>query len=148
LKLNEFMSRKDHLEVGDVHLEDGVLYFNEACQTYSRDAGGECSSLVAIDPAAGKELWRTKPLVSNGAFMFHGDFIVTIYAFSREGAHLHVLRRRDGQILLRQKIEQGNWDLRVHEDGHLQTAAFGDRHFHYEMIAWDTEKPKLRRVKD
>ncbi len=38
--LGAHLSRPDHLEVQDLRYADGALYFNEACQSYSREAGG------------------------------------------------------------------------------------------------------------
>lgn len=148
VRLNDHMSRPDHLEVQDVRLEDGTLYFNEACQSYSREAKGRCSALVALDPAAGALRWRTPHLVSNGRLLLDGAFVVTIYGFSQERPHVHVVRKLDGKVLLKQRIEPANWDLRAHEDGHLQVAAFGDIHHHYERVGWDGDRPQLRRVRD
>ena len=31
----------------NVRYDGGVLYFNEACQSYSKEAQGKCSSIVA-----------------------------------------------------------------------------------------------------
>jgi hypothetical protein len=135
----------------DIHYEDttGVLYFNEACQSYSREAGGKCSALVAVDPKAGKLLWRTPHLRSNGEFILHMDYLVSIYGFSGgEKPYVHVIRKRDGKVLLRKRIENANWALQIHPDGHLQTAAFGPRSIHYTMTGWDTGKPALTYAHD
>src|SRR5690606_5734643 len=40
LDLNVFFSLDRHVEVQDVRLHAGKLYFNEACQSYAREAGG------------------------------------------------------------------------------------------------------------
>lgn len=147
--LNTFFSRRDHIELQDIHHDAGVLYFNEACQSYSREAGGKCSALVAIDPKAGKLLWRTPHLRSNGEFILHMDYLVSIYGFSGgEKPYVHVIRKRDGKVLIRKRIENANWDLQIHPDGHLQTAAFGPRSIHYTMIGWDTGKPVLEYAHD
>lgn len=147
--LNKFFSRRDHLEMQDIRHEAGVLYFNEACQSYSREAGGKCSALVAIDPKAGKLLWRTPHLRSNGLFILHMDYVVSIYGFSGgEKPYVHVIRKRDGKVLIRKRIENAYWDLRIHPDGHLQTAAFGPRSIHYTMIGWDTGKPAIQYAHD
>lgn len=49
LPLGPRMSRPAHLEVQDVRYEARTLYFNEACQSYAREAGGRCSALVGLD---------------------------------------------------------------------------------------------------
>jgi hypothetical protein len=99
LPLAPFLSRADHLEVQDAHYEGGTLYFNEACQSYSRNAGGRCSSLVAVDPIARRVLWRTPALTSNNAFAIAGDYIVTAYGFTAEACSIRLVRRRDGVIV-------------------------------------------------
>lgn len=97
--LGRYMSRPDHLEVQDARWVDGTLYFNEACQGYSRNAGGRCSSLVAVDPIEKKILWRTAPLTSNNAFAIAGDYIVTAYGFTSEPSSIRLIRRRDGAVM-------------------------------------------------
>lgn len=100
--LGELMSRRDALEVQDIRLADGVLYFNEACQSYSSDARGACSSLVAVDPNAHRVLWRTDPLVSNGRFVIRGCYIVAGYGFTAEPDAVFLVDRGTGAV--RQKI--------------------------------------------
>ena len=99
IPLAPYLSRPDHLEVQDVHYEGGTLYFNEACQGYARNAGGRCSSLVALDPIAKKVLWRTPSLTSNNAFAIAGDYIVTAYGFTAEKCSIRIVRRKDGAIM-------------------------------------------------
>ncbi len=99
LPLAQVMSRPDHLEVQDIRLADGVLYFNEACQSYAAEAGRACSSLVAVDPRAPRVLWRTKPLTSNGRFRLRGCYIVAGYGFTAEPDFLHLVDRATGDVL-------------------------------------------------
>ncbi len=98
LRLNQIMSRPDQLEVQDIRLADGVLYFNEACQSYAADANGRCSSLVAVDPRAPRVLWRTPPLVSNGRFRLRGCYILAGYGFTAEPDRLHLVDRATGDV--------------------------------------------------
>ncbi len=99
LALNDVMSRPDQLEVQDLRLADGVLYFNEACQSYSSGANGKCSSLVAVDPRARKVLWRTPPLTSNGRFRIRGCYIIAGYGFTAEPDWLHLVDRGSGTVM-------------------------------------------------
>jgi hypothetical protein len=99
LSLNKLLSRADHLEIQDVRLSGGVLYFNEACQSYSNEAGGDCSSLVAVDPVAKRVLWRTGTLVSNNRFFVRGCYIVAGYGFTSEPDALHLVDRRNGRVV-------------------------------------------------
>lgn len=99
LSLTHFLSRIDHLEVQDIRLSGGVLYFNEACQTYSNEAGGDCSSLVAVDPVAKRVLWRTPSLISNNRFFVHGCYVVAGYGFTSEPDAVHLVDRRTGKVV-------------------------------------------------
>jgi hypothetical protein len=99
LPLNDFFSRPDQLEIQDLRLAGGVLYFNEACQSYAEDAGGRCSSLVAVDPVLRKVLWRTPPLISNGRFVVRGCYVVAGYGFTAEPDHVYLVSRTTGQVL-------------------------------------------------
>ncbi len=117
LPFAQVLSRPDHLEVQDVHFADGTIYFNEACQGYSRFAGGRCSSLVAVDPFTRKVLWRTAPLTSNNAFAIAGDVIVTAYGFTAERSSIRLVRRSDGKILDTKSLpSSADDDLRVRGD--------------------------------
>lgn len=99
LPMAQFLSRPNHLEVQDARYEDGTLYFNEGCQGYARNAGGRCSSLVAVNVATRKVLWRTSSLTSNNAFAVTGDYIVTAYGFTAERSAIRIVRKKDGAIL-------------------------------------------------
>jgi hypothetical protein len=99
LKLDKLMARPDHLEIQDIRLADGVLYYNEACQSYSSGAGGQCSMLVALDPRAGRVLWRTRPLVSNGRFRIRGCYVVAGYGFTNEPDFVFLVERATGKVL-------------------------------------------------
>lgn len=103
--LNPVLSAPKHLEIQDARYEGGKLYFNEACQSYSAEAGGRCSSLVRMDAATGAVDWRTSPLVSNNMFLLRGPYVVTGYGFTREPDHLYVLDRETGRTLTRVPVD-------------------------------------------
>jgi hypothetical protein len=103
--LNRFFSRADQLEVQDIRYAGGRLFFNEACQTYSREAGGACSSLVRVDPVQGTVDWRTAPLISNNVILLRGPYVVTGYGFTAEPDMLYLLDRATGRILDRQPLD-------------------------------------------
>lgn len=96
---NEVFSRPSDLEIQDVRLADGILYFNEACQSYSSNARGACSALVAYDPIARRVVWRSAPLTSNGRFRIRGCYIVAGYGFTSERDHVFLLSRATGERL-------------------------------------------------
>jgi hypothetical protein len=143
--LDSYMSRPEHLEVQDVRYDGSTLYFNEACQTYSREAGGKCSALVALDPIAKKVLWRTRPLVSNNWFAVTGDYLVAAYGFTAEPAAIHVIRKKDGAVMDTQKLQGTNFELFQQGD------SIAVEHWHnigrtlYKMEGFDGVAPKLVR---
>ena len=116
--LNELMSRPDRLEITDVRYAGGRLYFNESCQSYSREAGGRCSSLVRVDPVARRVDWRTPPLVSNGIFILHGPWVISGYGFTAEPDSVFVIDRETGRILARARVDTAPEYLEV-KDGRL-----------------------------
>lgn len=111
--LNRFLSRMDHLEVQDVRYADGRLYFNEACQSYSREAGGACSSLLRVDPAAGEVDWRTPPRTSNNVILLHGPYVVAGYGFTAEADSLFLIDRATGRIVDRQPLDSAHGYLEM-----------------------------------
>ncbi|HEX6038054.1 hypothetical protein [Longimicrobium sp.] len=114
--LNRFLSRTDRLEVQDIRYADGKLYFNEACQSYAREAGGACSSLLRVDPAAGTTDWRTPPLTSNNVILLHGPYIVAGYGFTAEADSLFLIDRATGRILDRQPLDSAHSYLEMRGD--------------------------------
>jgi outer membrane protein assembly factor BamB len=105
IDLNAHLSRPDHLEVADIRYANGVLYFNEACQSYSREANGRCSALVAFDPENARVLWRTRPTTSNHELLVLDDqWIVTGYGFTSEKDEVYLVRRTDGRIVNRVRV--------------------------------------------
>jgi len=103
--LGAILSRPDHLEVQDLRYADGALYFNEACQSYAREAGGNCSSLVRMDPRTGRVAWRTRPRVSNNVFILHGPWVVAGYGFTAEPDSVFLVDRDNGRIVARAPLD-------------------------------------------
>jgi hypothetical protein len=123
LRLNDFLSRPDRLEIQDVRYSGGRLYFNEACQSYSREALGRCSSLVRVDPAARLVDWRTPPLTSNGVFILHGPWVIAGYGFTAEPDFLHVVDRETGRVLARRRLDSAASYLEM-KDGRLHVVTY------------------------
>lgn len=144
--LHELLSRPTYLEVQDVRWADGTLYFNEACQSYASGAKGQCSALVAYDPVAQHVRWRTRPLVSNGDFLIHGDYIVCGYGFTSERDNLHVVRRRDGKIVQRLPVPKAPEHFALGSDGRLEVTLYPGTLRTYALEGWDGPTPKLVRA--
>jgi hypothetical protein len=105
LELNRFLSRPRNLEIQDIRLRAGKLYFNEACQSYSREAGGRCSALLRVDPRAARLEWRTRNLVSNNVFIFSGAYIVAGYGFTAEPDSLHLISPESGRVVASRALD-------------------------------------------
>ncbi len=135
-------SRPDRLELQDVRWDGGVVYYNEACQSYSREAAGACSRLVALDPIAQKVLWRSAPLRSNGRFLVRDRYLVTGYGFTAEPDALFVLRRSDGATVSRAALPSQHQELTIEGDVIVATVYPSDRRA-FRMVGFDGDQPKL-----
>lgn len=113
LDLTRFLSRTDRLEIQDIRYADGKLYFNEACQSYSREAGGGCSSLLRVDVAKAAVDWRTPPLTSNNVLILHGPWVIAGYGFTAEPDFLHLIDRRTGAVVAKQRLDSAHSYLEV-----------------------------------
>jgi hypothetical protein len=145
--LREVMSRPTHLEVQDVRVASGVVYFNEACQSYSREAGGQCSALVALDPSSGQIAWRTKPLVSNNRLLVVGDYVVAGYGFTAEPDHVSLVRRRDGVVTSKAPLANAHEDLVVEGDELIVRTYPGDKFERFTLTGMNGDAAKLVRRK-
>lgn len=142
LELGEYLSRKDRLEVQDLRVVDGIAYFNEACQSYSKEAGGKCSALLAVDTRTGKLLWRTKPRVSNNRFLVLDRYIISGYGFTAEPDAIFVIRRADGVVMHRAKLRTAHEDL-VLEGADRLTVGLYDGTAQFELRGFDGDTPTL-----
>lgn len=111
--LNRFLSRTDRAEVQDIRYAAGRLYFNEACQSYSREANGACSALLRVDPVAGTVDWRTQPLTSNNILLLHGPYVIAGYGFTAEADSLFLIDRATGRVLDRQPLDSAHTYLEI-----------------------------------
>lgn len=134
-ELGPLMSREDHLEIGDMRCVDGIVYFNEACQSYAKKAKGRCSSLVAFDPTSTEVEWRTKNLVSRGPFLVLDQYIVSGYGFTAEKDFVYIVRRSDGEVVGKVSLERGHEALAIEGDTLLV------------MTGFDGDKPTLTPVR-
>ncbi len=144
LRLDEVMSRPDHLEIQDIRLADGVLYFNEACQSYAAESGNKCSSLVAVNPNTRQVLWRTDPLVSNGRFLVRSCYIVAGYGFTAEPDWVSLVDRGTGTVKQKLWVSSApeQYSLVAGDQLHVTLYAGGTRR--YALEGFDTDAGQLR----
>lgn len=133
LPMDALLSRPDQLEIQDVRLAGGILYFNEACQGYARDAGGACSALVAYDPRAREVLWRTAPLVSNGRFVVRGCHVITGYGFTAELDTVKLVNRATGQVRQTVLVSSAPELYQLRDPGLLKVTLYSGQYRTYRL---------------
>lgn len=143
LPMDGVLSRPDHLEIQDLRLAGGVLYFNEACQSYARDAGGACSALVAYDPRAREVLWRTPPLVSNGRFVVRGCYLITGYGFTAELDAVKLVDRATGRVRQTVLVSSAPERYRLDEPGLLDVTLYSGATRTYRLDGIDGPAGRL-----
>ncbi len=153
VSLHRYHKRPDQLEVQDVRVDGNMLYFNEACISYSKDAGGRCSQLVAVNLRTGKEKWRTGFKTSNNVFLVHGDYIIGGYGFTAEPSALNIFRKKDGRLLRKTRLKTkafpgGNHDfLRIERGNMLRVGVY--EHFKdlkFSIKGLSAGRPSLKYV--
>ncbi len=130
IDFDTWMLRTDHLRVGDFAYADGTLFYNEPCQTYSKEAGGKCSRVLALDVTGDKpELrWKSDWLVSNAPILVAGDYLITGYGFTAEKDKVVVLDRATGRKVLTRAVPKAPEEFAI-RDGVL------------EVLVYDAEEP-------
>ncbi|MFO0659523.1 MAG: hypothetical protein U0165_06805 [Polyangiaceae bacterium] len=145
--LDPLLSRTDHLEIQDIRYIDGIVYFNEACQTFSKEAGGKCSSLVALDPNKSSVLWRTDPLVSNGLITDAGRYLIVSYGFDKEKSFVSLVQKSNGQVAAKLALPSSPTTSSIF-DGAKLTMPLNDGSVIDVMLSGlDTEKPTMKKGK-
>ena len=142
--------RPDQLTVLATLLAGPTLYYNEACQTYAKDAGGKCSQVVAVDVsgAAPKERWRSAPLASNAPIVKYGPWLLTGYGFTAEKHYLTVLNAATGKIVQKLTVAKSPEELKIVGDV-LEVLIYGkDTPLRFSLAGLDTagKKAVLRRL--
>lgn len=143
LNLSSVLSRPDRIEVQDIRLANGVLYLNEACQSYSAEAGGTCSRLVAIDPVAKQVLWRTEPLISNGRFRVRGCYIIAGYGFTDERDYVHLVDRGTGEVVQRIPVSSSPGQLDLVAPDRLDATLYSGVVRRYRLVDVETDHGSL-----
>lgn len=116
LDLNQFLSRPTDLEIQDIRYLDGKLFFNEACQSYSSQADGDCSALVCMNPFLPQVLWRTPNLTSNNILIMHKGVIICGYGFTAEPDYLYLVDAATGSILSATELDSAHDYLEIQGD--------------------------------
>ncbi|MFN0250139.1 MAG: hypothetical protein ACKV2T_24860 [Kofleriaceae bacterium] len=143
VSLNALMSRPDGLEVQDLRYSRGVLFFNEACQSYSSEQGGKCSSLVAVDLFAKKVLWRTPSLVSNGRISVRGCYIVAGYGFTSEPDNVFLVDRSSGAVVQKIAVSSAPQQYMLHGRDRLDVTLYAGGTRRYKLAGIETRSGRI-----
>ena len=143
LRLNDLFSLPAQLEVQDIRLAGGVLYFNEACQSYASGAHGRCSRLVAVDPIRQRVIWRTEPLVSNGRFRVRGCYIVAGYGFTAEADHVRLVDRATGRVLQTIAVSSSPEEITLRGPDRLDVQLYSGAVRRYRLDNFDAAPARL-----
>ena len=100
--------REKKFEVQDLRYDKGILYFNAACLSYSAMQKGRCSTLYAYDPQKKKLLWHSRYRTSNDIFLVTDHLVIAGYGFTQEPDYLYLLRKRDGKLLKKIKLDSAH----------------------------------------
>lgn len=144
--LGPLMSGPRNLELQDLRYADGVLYFNDACASYSVQAKGKCSSLIAWDSATQKVLWRTKPLTSNGRFLVYGELLISGYGFTDEPDWVFLVSRKDGRVLAKRRLKKAHETLSVEGDV-LEVGVYDSPPKRFRLVGLDGKRPRMQPIR-
>jgi len=116
LSLDRFLPSDKKREVQDIRYTGSLLIFNAACTSYCDEVECRCSALVAIDPVAGEEVWRTPALVSNNIFIVEDDWIFCGYGFTAEPDFLYIVEKTSGRVVYSQHLDSAMSYLELHQN--------------------------------
>jgi hypothetical protein len=93
-----------------------TLYVANGGGSYAREVYGKKGFLSAIDLPTGKLLWRSDPLVVDSTFGLTPEHVVTGYGFTDEPDFLFLVRRDDGSIAAKAKLDSAPSEITVQGD--------------------------------
>jgi hypothetical protein len=83
----------------------GVLYVENAHDTYARSSYGRNAYVTAVDLRTRRALWRSPALVANAkTFALTDRYLVTGYGFTDEPDYLYLVDRRTGRVAERLQL--------------------------------------------
>ena len=106
-KIKEIVKEKA-FSVDDMRYEDGILYFNAACPSYAKEQKGACSTLYAYDTKQDLLRWESDYLTSRNMFILTENLVIAGYGFTKEPDYLYILRKIDGKVLAKVKLDSAH----------------------------------------
>lgn len=108
--------REKQYSVDDIRYENNILYFNAVCLSYAKEQKGKCSTLYAYDTEHKHLVWHSKYLTSRNIFILTEHFVITGYGFTAEPDYLYILRKKDGNVLKKIKLDSALEYLEIKEN--------------------------------
>ena len=115
IDLNELSGIND-CEVQDIRIYKDNVYFNQACRSYSKEQGGNCSYLFSYNIKNKSIDWKSNNLCSNGIFLVEKDFIISAYGFTAEKDFVYLINRTNGQIIDKYKVNSDPQYMEVYNN--------------------------------
>jgi outer membrane protein assembly factor BamB len=147
LPLNELLSRKVDVEIQDIRYDGGVLYLNESC---FGSTGGVprslCGVLTALDPVAGRVIWRSAPLVSEGEFLVMKEHFITGFGQPGERARISLVQRSTGKVLSWLSLAAVHQSFVVRPGDEVEVQAYYQQTATLKLAGLDGPRPTLRVV--
>lgn len=114
-------------DVTYAQVDGGALYVCNGGGSYAKEVKGKKGFLSALDATTGRLLWRSEPLVCNATFVLAGDYLVTGYGFTAEPDFLFLVRRADGKVVQRVKLDTGPDEIRI-KGNRILVEAYSNRY--------------------
>ena len=115
IRLRDIVREKQYI-VDDIRYESPILYFNAACPSYAKEQKNKCSTLYAYDTKNKRLLWHSRYLTSRNIFILTDKLVITGYGFTAEPDYLYILRKTDGKVLKKIKLDTAPEYLEMREN--------------------------------
>lgn len=95
------------ISVGDVEIENDVLYASVSHCTYAKSSAGYNAYLVAIDLKTATVKWISQPLTCNSSFHIYKDVIFSGYGYTNERDYIHIIDKETGCRISSVELSKG-----------------------------------------
>lgn len=146
LPLNPLFLHERDMEIQDIRYDGGVLFFNEFCQ--GSMPGGlprfSCGELSAVDPTAGRVLWRSARRVAENVFLPLPGYLITGYGQYGEPGRVSLLRRSTGKVLSSVLIQAAHHGFVARPDNRIEVDVFYGSFQTLGLVGLDGPRPSLK----
>ena len=111
------LADKHDCEVCDIRYDNGQLFYNLSCITYSSSLNGLCNKLYCVDVEQGRLLWSSRYLTSRDIFTLDDRYVYTGYGFTDEPDFIYLLDRSTGIVLTECPISSAHEYMQLTPEG-------------------------------